>query len=472
MGVAAAAVFDTKATGTGVSDNNGGFFVTGASGTDYSQQNSPQYALTGLASSGSGNTVLSAAASTDMVGNGANAVSGTNVNPGIYQVISVVAGVSITFSTNAAGQSIASGVVASLVLNIGGRLLTVGKAQGALSMGNIVYLNGTFTVTVEIAISTSVGAGFVTYIGYSSTRTDLGQATIQTSTNSVDIINCSGATNLLFKNITLIVTAGTPGSCINARTSDGARFRLINCLINGGAFGIRGNRSGADFGIKGLSLELTEVKNAVSHGVVNTFVTFMDYSFLHDNGGAGFCQDQGSSWSYSYKTVFYKNATGGVIVGDSNNDAHVQNHSYYECVFSTNTGPGINGAGSGGPVIRAHNCIFDRNTTYGVDLGTAAGTSWSVFYNCAFYSNTTAQRRTNADAHAPINDITLTADPYVTVGTNFALNNTTGGGAACKAVGMLGVVSWGTGYGNVGVFDPAAPTAGMFYQQGTAGGFE
>src|SRR5271155_31095 len=106
-------------TATG-SDNNGGGWVPGASGTDYSQQTSPQYALTGVASAGSGNTVLSSSAAAAMVGNIAQCVSGTNYNTGFFEVVSVSVGVSITFSINAAGNSICTGVGASGVINIGG----------------------------------------------------------------------------------------------------------------------------------------------------------------------------------------------------------------------------------------------------------------------------------------------------------------------------------------------------------------
>ncbi len=473
MGIPAGALFNIKATGTGVSDNNGGFWVPGSSGTDYSQQNAPQYALTGLASSGSGNTVLSAAASADMVGNGANAVSGTNVNTGIFHVLSVVVGVSITFSTNAAGQSICSGVAASLVLNIGGRLLTIAKAQGACSIGDTFYLNGSFTVTAEIAIATANTAGAAFYIGYTTTLTDGGQATITTSTNSVDVFNTSSCNNIVFKNLSISVTAGTPGSCINARTADCNRVRLVNCILSGGDRCIRGNRSGADFGIDGLSIEFCEIKSATNHGVNNTNVTFISHSFIHDCGGSGFLADTNHvSTMMAFHTVFYKNGVSGVSCSDGNTSPLTQNYAFWNCVFSTNTGAGVLST-NGAPYIQIQNCIFDRNTTYGVDLGTAAGASHVVQYNNAFY-NTGGQvaRRGNADVLPVSGDVTLSADPYTSVGTNFALNSTTGGGAACKAAGIPGVLAWGTGYANIGAFDPAGGTAGMFFNPGMAGGFE
>ena len=86
--VSANTVWDIRpATGSDSANSCG--FVTGASGTDYSQQTSPQYTLTGVISSGSGNVVLTASASADMVGNILLVVSGTNFNTGRFQITSV-----------------------------------------------------------------------------------------------------------------------------------------------------------------------------------------------------------------------------------------------------------------------------------------------------------------------------------------------------------------------------------------------
>ena len=54
----------------------------------------------------------------------------------------------------------------------------------------------------------------------------------------------------------------------------------------------------------------------------------------------------------------------------------------------------------------------------------------------------------------------LTASPYVSVGTNFALNSTAGGGAALYSAGFPGVMPGGTGYAAVGALQPAASSGG------------
>ena len=53
----------------------------------------------------------------------------------------------------------------------------------------------------------------------------------------------------------------------------------------------------------------------------------------------------------------------------------------------------------------------------------------------------------------------LTANPFVG-GSNFALNSTSGGGAALKAKGFPGITPAGTGYADIGALQ----------SQGSAGG--
>ncbi len=175
-----ASICEIRATGA---TTNGGGFVIGASGVDYSQQDSAQYALTGLISAGAGDTLLSAAAAADMVGNWVCATSGTNINQGFYAVASVVVGVSITFTTNKAGTSIASGIVANGVINIGGAFKLGATSAGRTddnffeeapnTGGNTYYIKGAHTVGGAISLSaTGVATLKNIIVGYNSVRGD------------------------------------------------------------------------------------------------------------------------------------------------------------------------------------------------------------------------------------------------------------------------------------------------------------
>lgn len=140
---------------------NGGGFVTGASGTDYSNQDTAQFVLTTATATGAGNIFISTSASSTMVGNIAHVIAGLNFRPGWYEIVSV-SGSSITVSTKSSGQSIVTGVASTGTIYIGGRL-SLGSTLdneffNAVSSGNVIYIqNGNYTLgeTVNVTISSA-----------------------------------------------------------------------------------------------------------------------------------------------------------------------------------------------------------------------------------------------------------------------------------------------------------------------------
>jgi len=182
MAISASSVFEIRSSAT-AGNVNGGFFVTGSSGTDFSQQDSAAYNLTGVTSAGAGNTVLTANAAADMVGNGAYVVSGTNFTSTVagganrFEVVSVVVGVSITFSTNVAGTSICSGIGSNGVINIGGAL-SLGSSDDAVFEAAVAGVKywikaGTYTQNGNVAITASgTTQKPIVVEGYNATRGD------------------------------------------------------------------------------------------------------------------------------------------------------------------------------------------------------------------------------------------------------------------------------------------------------------
>lgn len=172
MAIAAASVWELRATAT-AGNTNGGFFVTGASGVDYSQQDAAQYALTGGATAGADAVFLHANAAADMVGNGMYIVSGTNFTVGWYQILSVVVGVSITLDRNCA-----SGVGANGVANIGGAM-SLGSTLDdemfeSMVAGNTVWVKNGSLATGEAISITADGSATnpIKIIGYNAARGD------------------------------------------------------------------------------------------------------------------------------------------------------------------------------------------------------------------------------------------------------------------------------------------------------------
>lgn len=165
-------VWELRQTAT-AGNLNGGGFKPGASGTDYSLQDAAQYNLTSVTTAGADGTLLSASAATDMVGNVAHVVSGANFTAGWYEIISVVAGVSITLDRNAATAAGASGVV-----NIGGAM-SMGSTLdsdlfSAVVAGNKIWMKNSqsYTGGENITGTAATTTLNITWDGYNSTRGD------------------------------------------------------------------------------------------------------------------------------------------------------------------------------------------------------------------------------------------------------------------------------------------------------------
>jgi len=171
MALSAAIVWEVRTTG---SQNNGGGFKTGATGTDYSQQAAAQYALNPVTSGGASAVMINANAAAVMVGNVCRVVSGTNATAGWYEIISVNVGVDITVDRNWC-----TGVCNDGVVNVGGAFKIGGSLDNEFSKavvaGNTIYIpTGTYTLGEAWGAST---AGTVTapisWIGYKTTRNDI-----------------------------------------------------------------------------------------------------------------------------------------------------------------------------------------------------------------------------------------------------------------------------------------------------------
>lgn len=408
------------------SDNNGGGFVAGASGTDYSQQDTPQYALTGLVSAGTGNVLLYAGASVDMVGNIAQAISGTNINPGSYEILSVSLGVSITFSTNKTSQSICTGIAASVVINIGGALATIDVADSGMSVSNKIFATGGFTAIWRVLLTTFLNYPSYTtpanrLIGYGAIRGDGGMCTIT-------------------------LTGSTPGGALQV-TGDGWWIENVHTDNDGnGDYGIRlqGNYNRATHCIAqdapnsgiysdNLNAWVTDCE-AFGSGIYGIYAGWVLNCKSHHNG-YGIQGSQVIAWN-----LVHNNMVHGII---ATTNVSVLNNTV---ALNGQTGIYNGGSSTSGDVWK--NNLIVSNGDYGFNgYGNGPGRpAWQDWDGNAYYNNPSGNRVNMDDTTVnPINgvapytnvlDVILTADPFVDAASgDFTLNDVAGGGAACKGSG-------------------------------------
>ena len=280
------------------SATNGGGFVAGASGTDFSQQNA--------ANSGGNNS-----STTDAVGTGVATITsatasftaaivgnliyltGTGVTTGWYQVVTFTNITTIVLDRS-------PGTFTGATMNIGGALDTLATAFGPAVACNTVWIKNTGTMTVTSQISTSLrsgnfnsGGAYFGIIGYGTTRGDGVKVTWTTSTNSTNLFEFSyGGANgggFLFQNLIMSCTAGTPGAGALFVPNNGGHVYCVvvrDCVIDGFVNGISALSYGNVDELTDIVVENTEIKNSTGYGVVNTGGSFIN-CYIHDNAGGG-----------------------------------------------------------------------------------------------------------------------------------------------------------------------------------------
>jgi hypothetical protein len=449
--VAAATVWEVRTAGA---DTNGGGYVTGASGTDFSQQDAAQCTATDLVLV-STTTATSATCpfSATSPGNIIQITAGTNFTVGFYQVVSQAAGTATL--DRAAGTMGATGGTFAL----GGALASPNKACASMVAGNIEYVkaSGTYTVTTSCVVTQAGTGAQFQFIGYTSSRTDNGKATWTTATNSIPLIRYVGAPllGLTVQNFTLTNTAGTRANAINNNGSDQVQGLVVNnCTFDGfsSAIQIRVGQT--------TSITNVEVKNSTGDGLTignlgggSNTQTVLYNVYLHNNGGDGVDMN-GIGITAFVNVVSASNTADGVHFtnGGTIDDA---NFWFINSVLANNGGDGFESTSATvKTILQVVNSIIYGNTGTGIKAGVAPAFQYAVANG--YGANGTDRSNFNAGT----GDVALSANPFTNSGSgDFSLNATAGGGAALKGVGFPGVSIFGTGHLDIGALQSAAPAS-------------
>jgi hypothetical protein len=452
------------------SATNGGGFVTGATGTDYSLNNNKNGAACSNCGSTTVNlsetdavttnttTVTSASCNCNasMVGN-VIYLAGTGTTTGWYQVVSLTFAsppAAVITVDRATGSTGGTGVT----MNVGGSMDDVATALGPFVTSNKIWLkaSGTLTRTAALTLTKSQTPSrtqpYNYLIGYSATRGDcvapgncVGRPTIQlTSGSSIHVIDGNGITGWSVQN--LIVDCNSQTSSTGIYTSGQwvvYNNKVTNCktdgiylaqndqeLVQGNE--VTGGPSGCNAGINAAGQASMIVGNWV-HGQVCNGINLGSYCQAINNIVSGITGGTNSCINIS---------------GQSNT---VLGNSLYSCV-----GAGIDASANQNFVVSSliRNNIIEATAQglYGAISGATCGTAAQPWFDGnAFFNNTT--NRKCADDTGTVNAINgsvpytntmdqiLTASPFVSASTNdFRLNSTVGGGSGLKTSGWPGAL--------------------------------
>lgn len=435
MAFAANTAWEVRTTG---SNANGGGFNTAATGTDYSQQNSPQVAFTDLVI-GTTTTNLTSVLNpftSAHVGNIINITGGTGFTVQRVQIVSVASGVATCDKACGTAASIAG------TGNLGGGLLTIATALALMVLGNTTWIQtGTYNITSGLTVPAS------TYIsGYSVTHgDDAAKATISATAGSYTMMSPSAAiSSIVIKNIVFTSPSMASGLIGIQNISFTGGWTFINC----------------DFSNLGNAIETTSAFQIVAFGC-----TFINCG-TGISGGAGGV----SPYQITVDSCYFNNLSVSAIEALGSFNLTVKNS-----IFSTITDYAIEMTSGARSVLIIENCNFTGcglaaiqlsldwnpstgtsgnalvlrnniiygNTRFGVEAGGTSLANLPQQYVCsnnAVGSNPSG----NYNNLVSTGDITLTASPWVGA-PNFNLNSTSGGGASCKGAGWPGPFPGATG---------------------------
>lgn len=416
MALSANTVFEVRAGG---SDTNGGGFVTGASGTDWSQQDTAQYAVTDGVTAGT-TTITSATANfgTDVVGNIIYVQGGTGaVVAGWYQITARTNSTTITVDRST-GLTAGTGVT----LNIGGAFASPGRAASVATVsGMTVYIKYDASPYVITTASTNVAGGCVSgttgtaYVGYDTTRA-MWVWPVQSNRPTIQLqAGVSSAT--IFGNLN--AQYHLQSMIIDANAQTGSR-----CTQTSGIYYYAKAMNGVLGGLVQNSNAIAILCEITGCLAVPCNVFTCLWCVAHDNNlttptNFGAFQSQNTG-QMLFACISYSN----------NCDGFTSCINLVNCVAYGNGGNGMNANNSNGSTYV--NCISEGNTGYG--YRTNAGSISLI--SCADYNNTSGrfQNASGAKLWGDALPISGTASFFTNAAAlDFTLNNSAGGGALLRA---------------------------------------
>ena len=424
-------------SGATASNVNGCFFVTGASGTDRSQSNTPFATLTTLSVVSVTTTIITVSltdytvSATD-VGNAFHEIGGTATD-GWYQITAVDTGANtwtVDRAIGTAGQTVAG--------NMGGacNALTTAMLSPVIT-NNKVYVkcDGTYTTAANILLNGSKNNILIQ--SYMTTQGDVGcRSTIQATAGSFTIITLSDASmngntldsftldcNNQTSSSALSGTSGTKmyrnivsSTCRGTAVTVNSQSTCMYCTVTGQVTGISFQLSGGSAGANCIFCYVTSPTSGTSHAFSMQLSSVCNFCIGIGHASAASSDVFNSSASTIINSIAYNAGRDGI-----------------RFVCSSNCNPDI-----------VYNTIIETAVGSCINAVTADLVGSMVDYNSVMC----ATDYTNISAGA--NDVAPSASVFVSAGTNFALNNTAGGGALLRGAGFPGDTGLGIGFMSMG----------------------
>ncbi|MGZ6477645.1 MAG: hypothetical protein ACXWQE_00005, partial [Bdellovibrionales bacterium] len=430
MAIGANTVFEIRSTATAGNVNGGGFNPSNATpGVDYSQQDAAQWHYTDLVSTNATNAApqISSVARPFVAndcGNLLRIVSGTSWtnSPGVYEIVSVSAGVATLDKACGASASISGGngyLGGAWSLGSASDNSQVAAILPASYFGTVWIKAGTYSIIASInmsSVSGDKGSGFWKFQGYNTVRGDN-----PTGTNRPKIVHT-------VNNLFIILGSFCEAANLNVICASNSGYgplslyggygRMINVrLVN---YSTTANMPGT---LAGTFCQYIRCEFVCTAGYAIANTGAMSFSFhecyFHDSNYGAYNNYAGASEPMTFSNCIFEHIITACFsepAGQEQGWFIVKNCTFYggETV-KVGTGIEMNGTTTLASQLAAFNNIFYGLVT-GIKNGQLSNVNWENYNN--FYNNTTD--RTNfvtGPNSIALNPAFAGVGQYVNVGT-------------------------------------------------------
>ncbi len=321
---------------------------------------------------------------------------------------------------------------------IGGKRATL---AGSIQLGLDVRAGWTIDVQTNQTLTANFSFRPNAVQGTTTTfKSSVGSATagtgvqISTATNSIYGLDVQNGNCINVRNIYFKCTAGTPGSGVGPVFNAGSvtNIAIYGCVFDGWLYAVRGEDPGGNVQTVGLIVAGCEIKSCTTGGIlVGNKGAIVEGNYIHGNTGNAVdvsCSQTPAPMSFIKNVVTANAGVGLRLVSNSGNMAIIARNN----TVGNNTGAGSYGIflhqnGSGTSFDVRDNVSYG-NTAADIQVDTSLIDASVIDYN--FYGTT------GGSYVAGANDVTLSASPW-TSSSDFGLNSTAGGGAACKGLASV-----------------------------------
>ncbi len=424
-------------------------------GVDYSQSTAARINLDDMVVGGTTTqfTSVHTPVAKNFIGNIISVTSGATV-----QRVAIISTVTTTATCDKTLGTAAQVGVGKL----GGCFASPGAAAAVRIATNTVWIqSGTYTIS-NTSSNTSGGpiadstanAGCKAWEGYGTVRGDLGTAPLlqvaSSGVTAITIFSSSGGSGYTIRNIT--VDGASKATILGFSLRRDCSYFLLtakNCTNQG--FSATG---GGILMVKCIATGCTTTSPAMALGT-GCYVLCEAYSNTV-TGMSGtamcafFCLSYGNTGATSdgFASGYFVNCS---AYGNGRDGFRLNNATDNSCI----------------------NCLAENSTGFGFSVG-GASNKISALVNCGGFNNTLGNYDTTNFLAPVIAFVNAVSSLFVNASSgNFALNNTSGAGAAARATGIPGVFLSGTttGYQDIGAAQHADPVVTIATRANPLGGF-